>query len=122
MVEAGPDTGGHIDIDAHAIVFQTVGGSGERQHVARREERTETSLLAMIRLQDGTEIPCVVKDVSKSGAKLGIPRGCTLPKTFMFMINGRDLNYLVTLEWQRDRYAGVRIERVAKLPVTVGSG
>lgn len=87
-------------------------------HVDRREERTESNLIAVIRLPDGTEIPCVVKDVSKSGAKLGIPRGCVLPENFMFKVNGRGFVFRVRLAWQRDSYAGVRIERMAKLPPT----
>ncbi|MDB5645774.1 MAG: hypothetical protein JWQ05_1443, partial [Methylobacterium sp.] len=43
--------------------------------IARREERSPTNWIATIRLRDGTEIPCTVKDVSKSGAKIGIPKG-----------------------------------------------
>ncbi|GJD83385.1 PilZ domain-containing protein [Methylobacterium haplocladii] len=90
-------------------------------HVDRREERTEANLIAVIRLPDGSDIRCVVKDVSKSGAKLGIPRGCALPETFLFKVNGRDFVFQVRLAWQRDCYAGVRIERIGRLPPTFGS-
>jgi hypothetical protein len=84
--------------------------------VDRREERSEANLIAMIRLQSGEEIRCIVRDVSKSGARLGIPRGCVLPDSFMFKVNGRSFVFLVRLAWQRDCYAGVRIERMARLP------
>lgn len=71
----------------------------------------------MIRLFDGTEIPCNIKDISKSGAKLGIPEAYTLPASFMLRILGRDFVLKVNLAWRRGNYAGVRIERIAKLPV-----
>lgn len=85
--------------------------------VARREERSATNWIAMIRLFDGTEIPCNVKDISKSGAKLGVPETYTLPPSFMLKIVGRDFVLRVILAWRRGNYAGVRIDRIAKLPV-----
>lgn len=85
--------------------------------VARREERTSTNWIALIRLFDGTEIPCNVKDISKSGAKLGVPATYELPSAFMIRIIGRDFVLRVNLAWRRGNYAGVRIERIAKLPV-----
>lgn len=90
---------------------------GEAFLTARREERTATNWIALIRLFDGTEIPCNVKDISKSGAKLGVPESYTLPAAFMLRILGRDFVLRVTLAWRRGNYAGVRIERIAKLPV-----
>ncbi|CAO4165392.1 PilZ domain-containing protein [Methylorubrum aminovorans] len=89
----------------------------EASLVARREERTVTNWIAMIRLFDGTEIPCNIKDISKSGAKLGVPEAYTLPASFMLRILGRDFVLKVNLAWRRGNYAGVRIERIAKLPV-----
>lgn len=92
-----------------------------RAHVERSEPRTETNLIAMIRLSDGTEIPCIVKDVSKSGAKIGVPAGRMLPERFLFKLNGRDLVFQARLAWQREHYAGVRIERIAKLPAAAAA-
>lgn len=89
----------------------------EASVVARREERTSTNWIALIRLFDGTEIPCNVKDISKSGAKLGVPEAYVLPSSFMLRILGRDFVLRVNLAWRRGNYAGVRIERIAKLPV-----
>jgi len=80
----------------------------------RKEERVESNLRAVIRLHDNTEIACCIRDVSKSGARLGIPRGCLLPKAFMIMIDGRDFIFQVRLAWQREPYAGVHIERIAR--------
>ncbi len=89
---------------------------GKDYRVARCEERTETSLVGVIRLNDGTAIPCMVKNLSPRGARLGISQTCRLPETFMFKINGRNFVCLVRLAWRQGNYAGVRIERVSKLP------
>lgn len=84
--------------------------------VPRREERMATNWIGMIRLFDGTEIPCNVKDISKSGAKLGVPSSWDLPPAFMLKIVGRDFVMRVSLAWRRGHFAGVHIERIAKLP------
>jgi hypothetical protein len=73
--------------------------------IARREERTATNWIALIRLFDGTEIPCNIKDISKSGAKLGVPEAYILPASFMLRILGRDFVLRVTLAWRRGNYA-----------------
>ncbi|WP_082531830.1 PilZ domain-containing protein [Methylobacterium sp. Leaf469] len=84
--------------------------------LARREVRSETNWIATIRFRDGTEVPCTVKDVSKSGAKIGVPASLALPDVFMLRIIGRDFLCLVRLAWRRGDYVGVRIERVGKVP------
>ncbi|WP_019904549.1 PilZ domain-containing protein [Methylobacterium sp. 77] len=83
--------------------------------VLRREDRNSTNWIANIRLPDGSEIPCTVKDVSKSGAKLGVPAYHPLPETFLLRIIGRDFVCMVKLAWRRGDYVGVRIERVGKV-------
>ncbi|GEP08794.1 PilZ domain-containing protein [Methylobacterium gnaphalii] len=89
--------------------------------VDRREPRSQANLIATIRLSSGEEIRCIVRDVSKSGARLGLPRGCVLPESFMFKVSGRRFVFLVRLAWQRDCYAGVRIERIARLPANAAN-
>ncbi|KQP61575.1 MULTISPECIES: hypothetical protein [unclassified Methylobacterium] len=96
------------DIQGHAAMSSTF--------IERREARSETNWIALIRLLDGTELPCNVKDISKSGARLGVPASCVLPDTFMLKVVGRNFVCLVKLAWRRGHYAGVRIERVGKLP------
>ncbi|CAA2139592.1 MULTISPECIES: PilZ domain-containing protein [Methylobacterium] len=83
--------------------------------VSRREDRNSTNWIANVRLPDGREIPCTVKDVSKSGAKLGIPAYHALPESFLLRIIGRDFVCMVKLAWRRGDYVGVRIERVGKV-------
>ncbi|WP_246732880.1 PilZ domain-containing protein [Methylobacterium sp. BTF04] len=87
--------------------------------VARREERNPTNWIATIRLRDGTEIACTVKDVSKSGARVGVPASQELPPVFTLRIVGRDFLCLVSLAWRRGDYAGVRIERIGKITAAV---
>lgn len=89
---------------------------------ARVDERKDTNWIAMIRLLDGTEIPCNVRDISKSGAKLGVPQSYILPKKFMFKVIGRDFVCLVSLAWRKGDYAGVRIERVGKVEAPMPAG
>lgn len=88
----------------------------ERSQIQRREVRNPTNWIAVIRFLDGTEIPCNVKDVSVSGAKLGVPESVVLPHTFMLKVVGRDFVCLVKLAWRRGNFAGVKIERVGRLP------
>lgn len=83
--------------------------------VRRCEERASTNWIALVRLPDGTEIPCNVKDVSPSGARLGIPGTVPLPEMFMLKVVGRDFVCQVRLAWRRGNFAGVRIERIGKL-------
>lgn len=99
------------------VLWENALPAGLSELVERRESRSETNWIAMIRLLDGAEIPCTVKDVSRSGAKLGVPSDRELPDTFMLKILGRDFVCLVKLAWRRGNYAGVRIERVGKLAV-----
>jgi len=84
--------------------------------IQRREERSPTNWIATIRFRDGTEIPCSVKDVSKSGARICVGANQALPSVFMLRIIGRDFLCLVRVAWRRGDYVGVRIERVGKLP------
>lgn len=84
--------------------------------IQRREERSPTNWIATIRFRDGTEIPCSVKDVSKSGARICVGANQALPPVFMLRIIGRDFLCLVRIAWRRGDYVGVRIERVGKLP------
>lgn len=72
--------------------------------------------MGAIRLRDGTEIPCIVRNVSPSGARLGVSQSRLLPDSFLFKINGRNFVCQARLAWRQGNYAGVRIERVAKLP------
>ena len=77
----------------------------------RREggDRIETMRLATIRLDDGEEIPCVLRDLSLTGAKLAVSRRYRLPASFSLVVHGREVVFPVRRAWQRGDYAGVTL-------------
>ena len=81
-----------------------------------REARTDTNWIAVIRTSEGIEIPCTVKDVSKTGAKIGVPASYHLPENFMLRVLGKDFVCKVAMAWRKGNFVGVRIERIGKLP------
>lgn len=83
---------------------------------SRREERREVDWISVIRLPDGTECPCTIKDVSPSGLKICVAGSDQLPETFMIRVVGKQLVFRVRKAWQRDYYLGVTIEKIAKIP------
>lgn len=88
------------------------------ESIQRREDRTEVSWIAVIRLPDGGEIPCSVKDVSTAGMKVCVPEEQPLPDAFMLKILGRELVFRVRKAWRRQHHVGVLIDGIAKLPPT----
>ena len=87
----------------------------DNSDLALRAPRAETNWIAMIRTLDGVEIPCNVKDVSKTGAQIGVPASCPLPNIFMLKIIGKDIVFRVSLAWRKGNFAGVHIEQIGKL-------
>jgi hypothetical protein len=87
----------------------------DNSSTADRPQRNETNWIAIIRTSDGVEIPCNVKDVSKTGAKIGVPASYDLPETFMLKVIGKDFVCRVSLAWRKGNYAGVHIEQFGKV-------
>jgi hypothetical protein len=92
---------------------QTVTGDAS---FGEREARAETNWIGVIRTSEGIEIPCTVKDVSKTGARIGVPASYHLPETFMLRVLGKDFVCKVAMAWRKGNFVGVRIERIGKLP------
>ena len=65
--------------------------------------------LATIRLDDGEEIPCVLRDLSLTGAKLAVSRRYRLPAVFCLVVHGREVAFPVQRAWQRGDFAGVML-------------
>ena len=65
--------------------------------------------LATIRLSNGDEIPCVVRDLSATGAKLAVSQRYRLPATFALVVHGRKTAFQVRRVWQRGDFAGVAL-------------
>ena len=77
--------------------------------------RNDTNLIATIRTFDGTEFPCTVKDISKTGARIGLPSSYQLPDSFMLKVIGKDFVCRVSLAWRKGNFVGVHIEQFGKV-------
>jgi len=86
-----------------------------------RAPRAETNWIAVIRTLDGVEISCTVKDVSKTGARIGVPASCPLPDTFMLKIIGKDIICRVSLAWRKGNFVGVHINQFGKIAPKTGN-
>lgn len=111
--EAALDDGGLLDL----LGTGPVAPAGERAHVERSEPRNPSNWIAVAVMPDGTEVPCNVKDVSKTGARIGMPESVILPEKFRLRILGKDVSCLVRVAWRRGDYAGLRIDSVARTSV-----
>lgn len=83
----------------------------------RASERTDVDWISIIRLGDGSEIPCSIKDVSSPGMKLALSSEVSLPDTFNIRVVGRDLIFNVRQAWRRSHFVGVTILKIGKMPV-----
>ena len=88
---------------------------GATSSFGARAPRNETNWIGVIRTSEGVEIPCTVKDVSKTGAKIGVPASYSLPDSFMLKVVGKDFVCRVTLAWRKGHFVGVRIEQIGKV-------
>lgn len=77
-----------------------------------RGKRHITMIPAQITLDDGDLIPCIIRDLSYGGAKLGVARIHRLPLNFNLTIPCRDLTFRVDRVWQRGDFAGVKLPMV----------
>ncbi|WP_156375614.1 PilZ domain-containing protein [Methylobacterium sp. Leaf125] len=89
--------------------------------IVLRAPRADTNWIAIIRTLDGVEIPCTVKDVSKTGARIGVPASCPLPDTFMLKIVGKDIICRVSLAWRKGNFVGVHINQFGKITPKIGN-
>jgi hypothetical protein len=100
--------------DVLALLGISDAQEAERSFVERSEPRRESNWIAMAVLPCGEEIPCTVKDVSKSGAKVGMPERMVLPEAFTLKVLGKDVSCHVRVMWRRGDYAGLRIVGVSR--------
>lgn len=74
-------------------------------------DRRGVMIPATILCADGAIYACVIRDMSPTGAKIGISRRHRLPADFMLAIPGRDFTYRVMRMWQRGDFAGVLLAK-----------
>lgn len=87
--------------------------AGERRAapVTRAGKRHRVVQQGRIVLGPERLVPCVVRDLSRSGAKIRIAPGIDLPESFCLVIAAHDLRTLtVRLRWRRGDFAGVTFE------------
>jgi len=90
----------------------------ERGREQRRAKRTRRRNAAWIGLGNGgTRIPCVLWDISDTGARLAAPRTNVLPATFHLLLSKEGhLQRKCRVVWRNDRQVGVRfIEEIPDL-------
>lgn len=87
----------------HAVI----NGSVEK----RQAPRSRTLKQGRIILSDSTTISCVVRDVSRSGARIVLGSLAHLPSSFHLTVAPGDTTDLVELIWQRGLAAGVAFRR-----------
>lgn len=85
--------------------------------VQRLPKRHRVMQQARVLFGAETLVFCVVRDVSRDGAKIRLAHPVALPDTFELMIAAHDLRlYVVRLRWQRGDFAGVTFLRDAGAP------
>lgn len=84
-----------------------------------RALRKETNWIAILRTPDGIELPCTVKDISATGARIGLPSSYELPENFLLKVVGKDFLCRVKLAWRKGNFVGVHIEQFGKIPQKV---
>ncbi|APX84473.1 PilZ domain-containing protein [Methylorubrum extorquens] len=84
----------------------------------RAFERTDVNWISIIRLPNGQEIPCSIKDVSQIGMKVALSSEVTIPDAFNIRVVGRDLIFNVKQAWRRGHFVGLTILKIGKLPAT----
>ncbi|MGU3540401.1 PilZ domain-containing protein [Methylobacterium sp. A54F] len=75
----------------------------------RRSPRRQTAIPALVRLDDGTEMSCMIRDVSKGGARLGVAPQAELPNDFYLVMKSSGQAMPVRLIWRQGNYAGISI-------------
>lgn len=83
-----------------------VGEAG--QPVVRVPKRHRVMQQARILIGRDTFVDCVVRDLSRDGAKICLARAVVLPASFELIVAAHDLRtFTAHLRWQRGDFAGV---------------
>jgi hypothetical protein len=87
------------------------GGVPVDEPVNRRDgERRDVLIPATIQYPDGDSVPCIVRDMSPTGAMLSVSRRHRLPLTFTLAVPGHDRSYPVRRVWQRADAAAIVLD------------
>lgn len=94
------------------------GTRGELQNVtafpardARIDPRYPTSMPATILPSFHDRIPCVIRDLSDGGARIGLSPRYALPGRFWIVVWHVEITRRARLVWRRGAFAGIAFER-----------
>jgi hypothetical protein len=73
----------------------------------RRELRRTTALSAALLLDRVTEVACIVRDVSDSGARVSFDMDTALPAQVVLIVGRNGRRRRARVVWQREREAGL---------------
>src|SRR5690348_10049466 len=89
-------------------------GKGATMIERRKEPRTRTYLGGTIAFNGRrSTADCLIRNSSKSGAKLAIDNNAFVPDTFELHVPQRQAGYRARMKWRSTSEAGVEIERFA---------
>ncbi len=77
----------------------------------RGRRRYGTVMPATLVLPDSGRIPCVVRDLSATGAKINLSRRHNLPDRIWIVIPQMTVTRRATLVWRNGEFAGIAFDR-----------
>ncbi|WP_409567172.1 PilZ domain-containing protein [Methylobacterium sp. E-016] len=73
----------------------------------RRSPRRETMIIGALRTDDGDEIPCVVRDVSKEGARISVSQREPLADSVELKLQCSQGSVRMRVMWRDGPFAGL---------------
>ncbi|WP_281406854.1 PilZ domain-containing protein [Methylobacterium sp. WL103] len=83
----------------------------------RQSPRRETMIIGALRTDAGNEIPCVVRDVSKEGARISVSQREALSGCVGLTLQGSERSVRMRIVWRRGPFVGLSILGITN-PVT----
>lgn len=88
----------------------------ERRRELRRAKRKPTRQAAWIRNDGGADVPCVLWDLSESGARISAARANNLPRMFTLVLTkDRSMLHHCRVVWRKDGQIGVQFVRAVEM-------
>lgn len=84
----------------------------------RGEPREPVYRFGRVMFGDSTVICCIIKDISRSGARIMMEGAGDLPEHLTFCIDQSGRRYRARVAWRRDQEAGLSL--IAELPRAAG--
>jgi len=79
-----------------------------KQYMQRSDARRAAFIQAIIEYSNGTEVSCIIKDISASGARISTNGDAGLPKRFLLRIPIQRRAIIAEQVWRRANTIGLR--------------